>query len=67
MGGKHGKYVYVKRGDGLYVRVRVLKSREQDPAKFVIIGPAVRAPPLGFELLKEEDLPESTREELSKV
>ena len=28
MGGKHGKYVYVERGDGWYVKVRVLKSRD---------------------------------------
>ncbi|MEN3000050.1 MAG: DUF5622 domain-containing protein [Acidilobaceae archaeon] len=67
MGGKHGKYMYVKRGDGLYVKVRVLKSREQGPAKYVILGPAAKVPPMGFELMKEEDLPEEAREELYKV
>ncbi|MCS7106492.1 MAG: DUF5622 domain-containing protein [Acidilobaceae archaeon] len=67
MGGKHGKFAYVKRKDGLYVKVRLLKSREQDPSKYLVVGPAVRSPPPGFELMKEEELPEGKREELYKA
>ncbi len=58
MGGKHGKYVYVARRDGWYVKVRVLKSRaEDDPSRYIVVGPKVREPPYSFTVLAEDDLP----------
>ncbi len=68
MGGKHGKYVYVKRRDGWYVKVRVFKSRaEDDPSRYLVVGPKVKEAPFTYEVLEEEDLPESVREDLYRV
>lgn len=68
MGGKHGKYVYVKRSDGWYVKVRVLKSRaEDDPERYIVVGPKVKEPPFTYEVLDEEELPEEVRERLRDV
>ncbi len=68
MGGKHGKYVYVRRRDGWYVKVRVLKNRkEDDPERYIIVGPKRRDAPFTFEVLSEDDLPESVRPRLYEV
>ncbi len=68
MGGKHGKYVYVRRRDGWYVKVRVLKGRdESDPTRYIIVGPKRRDAPITFEVLREEDLPEEVRKALYTV
>lgn len=68
MGGKHGKYVYVKRSDGWYVKVRVFKSRaEDDPERYIVVGPKVKEPPFTYEVLDEEELPEEVREKLRDV
>ncbi len=65
LGGKHGKYVYVRRSDGLYVKVRVLKSRdEKDPSRYIVVGPVVKSPPLTYDILSESDLPAEVRERL---
>jgi len=62
MGGKHGKYVYVRRRDGWFVKVRVFKSRpEDDPERYLVVGPRVREPPFTFGVLEEDDLPEEVR------
>ena len=68
MGGKHGKYVYVRRRDGWYVKVRVFKSREEsDPDRYIVVGPKVREPPLTFTVIDEGDLPEEARARLYGV
>ena len=68
MGGKHGKYVYVRRRDGLYVKVRVLKSRDdKDTSRYIPVGPAVKEPPLAFKVVDEGDVPEEVRESLYEV
>lgn len=65
MGGKHGKYVYVARRDGWYVKVRVFKNKsDDDPEKYLPVGPKVREPPFTFQVLGEEDLPEEARAKL---
>ncbi|MCE4603156.1 MAG: DUF5622 domain-containing protein [Desulfurococcales archaeon] len=65
MGGKHGKYVYVRRRDGWYVKVRVFKSRgDDDPDKYLVVGPKVREPPFTFKVLDEVDLPDQVRPQL---
>ena len=62
MGGKHGKYVYVRRSDGWYVKVRVLKNRdEKDPSRYIVVGPKVREAPLTYEVVDEDQLPEEAR------
>ncbi|MEM0365675.1 MAG: DUF5622 domain-containing protein [Acidilobaceae archaeon] len=68
MGGKHGKYVYVRRSDGLYVKVRVLKSRdEKDSSRYIPVGPVTKNPPLTFQVISEDDLPEEVKPLLYKV
>ncbi len=70
---KHGKYIYVERKDGWYVRVRVLnirlkkKDKEKisyditDPTRYVVVGPKTKVLPLKAQVLKEDDLPEEVR------
>ncbi len=68
MGGKHGKYVYVERSDGWFVKVRVLKSRDvNDPTRYIVVGPKTRNPPFTYKVFKEEELPDEVRPELYKV
>ena len=68
MGGKHKKYVYVRRKDGWYVKVRVLKNRaDDDPEKYIIVGPKVKEPPITFEVIREEEVPEAVRDRLYSV
>ena len=68
MGGKHGKYIYVERKDGWYIKVRVLKSRDpSDPDKYIVIGPKVKEPPYTYRIMKEDDLPDLVKEKLYMV
>jgi len=68
MGGKHKKYVYVRRRDGWYVKIRVLKNRaDDDLERYIIVGPKVREPPITFEVIREEEIPETVRERLYSV
>jgi hypothetical protein len=68
MGGKHGKYVYVRRRDGWYVKVRVFKGRsDDDPSKYLVVGPKVREPPFTFQVFSEDELPEEARSTLYTV
>lgn len=68
MGLKHEKYVYVKREDGMYVKVRALKSRaENDPSRHIVVGRATRAPPFSAKVIEEKDLPEQVKEIIKKA
>lgn len=68
MGGKHGKYAYVLRNDGWYVKVRVLKSRkDEDASKYVVVGPKRKEPPATFPVLKEDEVPEEVRRQLYQL
>jgi len=68
MGGKHGKYVYVRRSDGWYVKVRVFKGRpEDDPSRYIVVGPRVKEPPYTFAVIDEDELPDEARERLYTV
>lgn len=64
---KHGKYVYIERSDGYYIRARVLKSRDDESSKYIIIGPKLRKPPANATILKESQLPNNTKEKLYMV
>ncbi|MET1159984.1 MAG: DUF5622 domain-containing protein [Thermoprotei archaeon] len=73
MGLKHGKYVYVKRSDGWYVKVRVLNIRFKktgkpgyefdinDPTKYIVLPVKTREPPIKARIVNAEDLPEEVR------
>jgi len=68
MGGKHKKYVYVKRADGWFVKVRVFKNKpDDDPEKYLPVGPKVREPPFTFLVIEEEKLPEPARAKLYQI
>lgn len=68
MGGKHGKYVYVRREDGWYIKVRVFKNRrEDDPSRYIIVGPKRRNPPSSFEVLDASELPEDVQRKLWEI
>lgn len=68
MAGKHGKYAYVQRRDGWYIKVRVFKNKEEsDPAKYLVVGPKRRDAPPTFPLLREEDLPDEVKAKLYEI
>lgn len=77
MGLKHKKYVYVKRSDGWYVKVRVLNIRfgskiEQqadigDPSRYIIISSKTKNPPQKAVIVGEEALPEGLRNQLYAI
>lgn len=76
MGLKHGKYIYVERGDGYYVKVRVLGIRFKrgniegdisDPSKYIIVGSKTKKPPESAVIVSEESLPQVIREKLYSV
>lgn len=77
MGLKHRKYIYVKRSDGWYVKVRVLNIRfgskiEQqvdigDPSRYIIISSKTKNPPRKAIIVDEEALPEALRNDLHAV
>ncbi|MCE4603722.1 MAG: DUF5622 domain-containing protein [Aeropyrum sp.] len=65
MGGKHGKYIYVKRRDGWYVKVRVFKNKpSDDPERYLVVGPKRRDAPITYGVVEEEELPEDARRAL---
>jgi len=68
MGGKHGKYVYVDRGDGWYVKLRVLKSRDEDDvSRYIVVGFKTRKPPATYPILYIDELPEEVQRKLYEV
>lgn len=61
---KHGKYVYIRRSDGYYIKARVFKSRGDDANKYVIVGPKLSKPPANAVIVREEQLEDRVRERL---
>lgn len=73
---KHRKYVYVKRADGYYVKVRVLNIRfgrkieggdVNDPTRYIVTGVKTKYPPRKAVVVDEEVLPQKIRELVSSV
>ncbi len=79
MGAKHGKYIYIQRRDGWYVKVRVLnirlkkKGKEKfsfdinDPEKYIVVKTKTRNPPFNAEILKEEDIPLEVQKKIYRI
>lgn len=77
MGLKHGKYIYVERKDGWYVKVRVLgvrfrrESKEavdiNDPKRYVVLSVKTREPPRSSIVVREDDVPSAVREMIYSV
>jgi len=74
MGLKHGKYAYIERKDGWYIKVRLLNIRLKkkgkkekysfdinDPTKYIIEGTKTKKPPYKAQIIKEDDLPEEVQ------
>ena len=65
MGGKHGKYVYIRVSKDSYVKARRFKKRgDDDPEKYIIIGPWVKTPPQTYEIIDTDLLPYEIRAKL---
>ncbi|MCY0867688.1 MAG: DUF5622 domain-containing protein [Desulfurococcus sp.] len=75
MGLKHGKYIYVKRSDGVYVKVRVLNIRLKkkqeldlsDPSRYIVMNVKTVKPPASAVVLSEDALPQAVRNLLHEV
>ncbi|ADV64975.1 DUF5622 domain-containing protein [Desulfurococcus mucosus] len=77
MGLKHGKYIYVKRSDGWYVKVRVLNVRfgkkqgegvdASNPTRYIVTGSKTRIPPVHAVVVEEEAIPQPVRSSLYEV
>jgi hypothetical protein len=80
MGLKHGKYIYVERKDGWYIKIRVLNIRLKksgkkekysfdinDPSKYVVLPVKTKRPPIKAQIMKEEDIPEEVRIQLYRI
>jgi hypothetical protein len=65
VGGKHGKYVYIKVKNNEYLKARVFKNRaDDDPEKYLITGPKRSTAPLTYSIVDINDLPEELREKI---
>ncbi|ABN70405.1 hypothetical protein Smar_1314 [Staphylothermus marinus F1] len=80
MGLKHGKYIYVERKDGWYVKVRVLNIRLKkkdkkekysfdinDPEKYLVLQVKTRKPPFKAQIMREDDVPDEVKKALYQV
>lgn len=77
MGLKHRKYIYVKRSDEYYVKVRVLNIRFgskgsevgdiTDSSRYLITHFKTTSPPPTAVVVNEEALPEDVRKQLYAI
>ncbi|MEZ0394498.1 MAG: DUF5622 domain-containing protein [Desulfurococcaceae archaeon] len=79
MGLKHGKYVYVRRKDGFYVKLRLLGLRFKrggkkaegydygDHNRYIILPRLLKARPRGAVVISEDDLPEEVRRRVMDI
>ncbi len=74
MRGARKKYVYIRIGEGRFVRARVMirgegeasVSPSMDAERIVIVGKPVRNPPYGYKVIDKEELPKEVLDKLSK-
>lgn len=76
MGLKHKKYVYVKRSDGVYIKLRVLNLRfggkaEQvnlsDSSRYIVLNYKTTKPPRTGIVINEDILPDDVKKALYSV
>ncbi|QGA54366.1 hypothetical protein GFS03_07165 [Sulfolobus sp. E5-1-F] len=64
---KHGKYVYVDLNNGKYVKVRVLKSRDDNSAeKYILTSYVNKNKPKNSIVIKMDNLPIEVKDKLTK-
>lgn len=80
MGLKHGKYIYIERKDGWFVKVRVLNIRLKkkgkkekysfdinDPEKYIVLPVKTRNPPFTAQIINEDDVPDEVKKALYQI
>ncbi|MEM0377822.1 MAG: DUF5622 domain-containing protein [Thermosphaera sp.] len=77
MGLKHGKYIYVDRLDGTFVKVRVLnirfhkKTEEKidvtNPTRYIVTGVVSERPPRKAVVISIEALPEEVKNAIRSI
>ncbi|BDB97816.1 DUF5622 domain-containing protein [Saccharolobus caldissimus] len=65
---KHGKYVYVELNKDKYLKVRVLKSRDENsPERYILTGFVSKKRPIKAQVIKLENLPTEIRDKITKT
>ncbi|WP_338604843.1 DUF5622 domain-containing protein [Sulfolobus tengchongensis] len=64
---KHGKYVYVDLGNGKYIKVRVLKARDENsPERYILTSSINKKKPKDAITIKLDNLPVEVKDKLTK-
>ncbi len=65
VGGKHGKYIYIKTRNNEYIKARVFKNRaDDDPERYLVTGPRRSNAPLTYPVIDIDDLPAELRDKI---
>lgn len=66
---KHGKYAYIEIGKGKYIKVRVIKNREENsPDRYIIADNLVRKfKPRNAIVLKLDNLPVEVKDKITRT
>ncbi|MCE4615307.1 MAG: DUF5622 domain-containing protein [Desulfurococcales archaeon] len=65
MGGKQGKYIYIKIREDGYVKARVFKNKaDDDPDKYLVTGPKRSSAPITYSIIDIDDLPVEIQDKL---
>ncbi|AKA74176.1 hypothetical protein SULI_09845 [Saccharolobus solfataricus] len=64
---KHGKYVYIDLNNGKYVKVRILKSRDDNSVeKYVLTSHVSKNRPKNAIVIKMDNLPIEVKDKLTR-
>ncbi|MCY0859492.1 MAG: DUF5622 domain-containing protein [Sulfolobaceae archaeon] len=66
---KHDKYAFVDLKNGKYVKIRILKSKEENsPDRYLVLNKIyIKKPSRNATILKLEDLPVEVRDKLKNL
>ncbi|MCH4815077.1 MAG: DUF5622 domain-containing protein [Saccharolobus sp.] len=64
---KHGKYVYVDLNNGKYIKVRILKSRDDNSAeKYILTNYVNKNKPKNGIIIKMDNLPIEVKDKITR-
>ncbi|ACP35372.1 conserved hypothetical protein [Sulfolobus islandicus Y.G.57.14] len=64
---KHGKYVYVDLNNGKYIKVRILKSRDDNSAeKYILTNYVNKNKPKNGMIIKMDNLPIEVKDKITR-
>ncbi|QXJ29656.1 hypothetical protein J5U23_02529 [Saccharolobus shibatae B12] len=64
---KHGKYVYVDLNNGKYIKVRILKSRDDNSAeKYILTNYVNKNKPKNGIIIKMDSLPIEVKDKITR-